>query len=104
MLALIVTGVFLMLTSSVYATQLSLSTRSSADTSLNAQANSAGLETTSEKPRSHAPEASSLILFGTGIMGYIVRFARRKFQQFKRCFDIVVSCLCLVLADRKSVV
>ena len=87
-----------MLTNSVFATQLSSGPHSSAGIAIDAQANPADMEITSGKPRSHAPEASSFILLSTGIMGYIVRFARRKFQQFKRCFDIVVACLSLILA------
>lgn len=45
-----------------------------------------------------APEPGTLALFSTtGILGYIVHFARRRFQQFKRCFDIVASMVGLIV-------
>ncbi len=47
-----------------------------------------------------APEPVSLALISTGgIFGYIIRFARKRFQEFKRCFDVIVSVLGLTLAS-----
>ncbi len=45
-----------------------------------------------------APEPGSIILISTGICGWMVRFARKRFQEFKRCFDILVGSCGLVLA------
>ena len=46
----------------------------------------------------HVPEAGSLALISSGgIFGYLIRFARRRFQEFKRGFDIVVSAIGLVV-------
>lgn len=41
--------------------------------------------------RGRAPEPSTVALMGSGILAGIVRFARRRFAEFKRGFDIVVS-------------
>lgn len=46
------------------------------------------------------PEAGSIALLSTGgFFGYLVRFARRRFQQFKRFFDIGASATGLVIAS-----
>ena len=45
-----------------------------------------------------APEPGSIALISTGIFGWMVRFARRRFWQFKRFFDILVSAFGLVIA------
>ncbi len=38
-----------------------------------------------------APEPGSIALISTGILGWIVQYARRRFAEFKRCFDVIVS-------------
>ena len=48
--------------------------------------------------RGRAPEPSTMILMGTGFMAAFVRFARRRFAEFKRGFDIVVSILGLIVS------
>lgn len=46
------------------------------------------------------PEPGSLALISTGgVFGYLIRFARRRFQDFKRFFDIVVSVTGLVITS-----
>ncbi|MBL7068994.1 MAG: sugar transferase [Candidatus Omnitrophica bacterium] len=45
-----------------------------------------------------APEASSMAIVSTGLCGWIVRFARRRFQEFKRIFDIAVSTFGLIIS------
>lgn len=47
--------------------------------------------------RIHAPEVSTVALLSTGIFGWVVRFARKRFQEFKRVFDITVSITGLVI-------
>jgi len=47
----------------------------------------------------HAPEPATLALMSiTGMFGWIVRFARKRFQEFKRAFDIVVSITGLIIS------
>lgn len=47
-----------------------------------------------------APEPASLALISTGgIFGYIIRFARKRFREFKRYFDVTVSIVGLILAS-----
>ncbi len=47
--------------------------------------------------KSHAPEPSTLFLLLSGISGFVVRFARRRFEEFKRLADIVLSILGLFM-------
>ena len=49
-------------------------------------------------PMSLPEPASALLVGGGGIVGVIVRFARRRFQEFKRVFDITTSFLGLLFA------
>ncbi len=51
-----------------------------------------------EASRINAPEASSVVLLTTGIFGWIVRFARKRFQEFKKIFDMVVSAFGILIA------
>jgi exopolysaccharide biosynthesis polyprenyl glycosylphosphotransferase len=44
------------------------------------------------------PEPGSVLLISTGFFGYVVQFARKRFQEFKRIFDIYVSSFGIVLA------
>ncbi len=41
--------------------------------------------------KSRAPEPSTLLLIFSGMMGAVLRFARKSFAKFKRLFDIVLS-------------
>lgn len=50
------------------------------------------------KARVHAPEPSSLALISTGILGWIVRFARKRFIEFKRFFDVAAGALGILIA------
>ncbi|MCK4463486.1 MAG: sugar transferase [Candidatus Omnitrophica bacterium] len=49
--------------------------------------------------RLHAPEPTTLVLISTGIFGWFVRFARKRFREFKRLFDIMVSGVGIVIAS-----
>lgn len=53
----------------------------------------------SSKTRTHAPEPSSLALFGSGIMGMILSFLRATYAAVKRIFDIFVSLVGLILSS-----
>lgn len=44
----------------------------------------------------HAPEPGTMALIATGLFGGLVRFARRKFHEFKRFIDILGGALGLV--------
>jgi lipopolysaccharide/colanic/teichoic acid biosynthesis glycosyltransferase len=45
-----------------------------------------------------APEPGSLALISTGIFGWLAGFARRRFTEFKRFFDTLVSAIGIVIA------
>jgi len=54
---------------------------------------------TSTASQVHAPEPSSMaLIFSTGALGWLVRFARKRFEEFKRVFDILVASFGLVIA------
>ena len=48
--------------------------------------------------RGRAPEPSTIVLMGSGFLAALVRFARRRFEEFKRGFDIIVSIVGLILS------
>ena len=45
-----------------------------------------------------APEPGSLAIISTGFCGWLIRFARKRFQEFKRFFDMFVSSFSLVVS------
>lgn len=53
---------------------------------------------TSSKPLLIAPEPSAMIIASTGILGWLIRFARKRFHEFKRVLDIVTAAIGLVVA------
>ena len=48
--------------------------------------------------RGRAPEPSTVALMGSGFLVALVRFARRRFEEFKRLFDIFVSLFGLLIS------
>ena len=49
-------------------------------------------------PYAIAPEPGSLVIISTGFCGWLIRFARKRFHEFKRFFDMFVSSFALVIA------
>ncbi len=49
-----------------------------------------------EKPRSRAPEPSTMMLFGSGILGMIASFVRRTYHMVKRAFDVTASLIGII--------
>jgi len=45
-----------------------------------------------------APEPASIALVTSGVLGWVVRFARRRFLEFKRAFDLIVATIGLMIA------
>ncbi|MBI5150111.1 MAG: sugar transferase [Candidatus Omnitrophica bacterium] len=60
------------------------------------QTTAASLDQT-EKPRSRAPEPSTIMLFGSGILGMVAGFVRRTYHAVKRVFDIAASICGIIL-------
>lgn len=54
-------------------------------------------ESTGQKQKSHAPEPSTLALFGSGIFGMIISFVRKTYHIAKRVLDIVLSVIAMIL-------
>lgn len=48
--------------------------------------------------RGRAPEPATVTLMGSGFVAAIVRFARRRFQEFKRGFDVFMALVGLILS------
>ncbi len=46
-----------------------------------------------------APEPSTVALMSTGFIGWVIRFARKRFQEFKRIFDVVSSAIGIVMVS-----
>lgn len=46
-----------------------------------------------------APEPGTMVLISTGFAGWFIRFARRRFHEFKRVFDIIASAIGLVIVS-----
>jgi len=47
----------------------------------------------------HAPEPASIALVGGGLLSIVVRFVRKRFQDFKRGMDVILSLIGLVIAS-----
>lgn len=45
------------------------------------------------------PEPGTMALISTGFIGWFIRFARKRFHEFKRLFDMVASALGLVIVS-----
>ena len=55
------------------------------------------IATATGQKKSHAPEPTTMALFGSGIFGIIVRFVQKSYEKFKRMIDIVGSIIALIL-------
>ena len=50
-----------------------------------------------ENSKSHAPEPTTLALFGSGILGMVVNVVRKAYNSSKRVFDIIVSIVAFIV-------
>lgn len=50
------------------------------------------------RSKSHAPEPPTMILFLSGAVGLIIRFAQKSFRAFKRALDRVLSLILIILS------
>lgn len=55
------------------------------------------VNTMNKNNKARAPEPTSIALFGSGILGFIVRFVRKSYEKTKRLLDILGSLIALVL-------
>lgn len=86
---------------SVTAAGVALSSITPHDTAISVQHSTHQLTVTAipdqtEKPRSRAPEPSTMMLFGSGILGIVASFVRRTYHAGKRAFDIIASLLGII--------
>ncbi|MDD4899221.1 MAG: sugar transferase [Candidatus Omnitrophica bacterium] len=51
-----------------------------------------------KQEKSRAPEPGTLFFFVSGLGGIIVRFARKRFEEFKRACDVILSVFGLIIA------
>ena len=49
------------------------------------------------KPKSHAPEPTTMALFGSGLIGMVMSFVRRTYSLAKRMLDILGSSIALII-------
>ncbi|MCK5581118.1 MAG: exopolysaccharide biosynthesis polyprenyl glycosylphosphotransferase [Candidatus Omnitrophica bacterium] len=49
------------------------------------------------KAKTRAPEPSTLVLFGSGILGMFVSFVRKTYIMAKRVFDVVISVIAVIV-------
>ncbi len=59
--------------------------------------NLSALSNQNNKVKTHAPEPSTLALFGSGLIGVMMTFIRRTYAITKRIFDLVVAVLALIV-------
>lgn len=53
--------------------------------------------TASLKARARAPEPSTMVLFGSGILGMVMSFVRRTYSAIKRVFDVAAAVMGIIV-------